>query len=41
MDINEKIFESNIYNEKEKKQIEYLIDNIDNYKVIKENRSQE
>ena len=39
MDINEKIFESNIYNEKEKKQIEYLIDNIDNYKVIKENRS--
>ena len=38
MDINEKNFESNIYNENEKKQTEYLIDNIDNYKVIKEKR---
>ena len=39
MDINEKNFETNINKEKETKQFEYLIDNIDNYKVIKEKRS--
>ena len=38
MDINEKNFETNINKEKETKQFEYLIDNIDKYKVIKEKR---
>ena len=35
MEINENNFNSKINNEKEKKQLEYLRDVIDNYKVIK------
>ena len=35
MEINEKYFELNITNKKEIKQFEYLIDNIDKYKIIK------
>ena len=36
--INENIFNSKINNKKEKKQFEYLIDMIDNYKVIKDKK---
>ncbi len=34
MEINEKNFEQNIMKENEKKKFEYLIENIENYKVI-------
>ena len=39
MEINKKNFEPNIVIENEKKKFEYLIDNIENYKVIIEKRN--